>query len=125
MTQLAHVASQLRGAVLIGYAVLALLPAVLRPSCRSRHFSRSFIFLSLAVLLILRLPSFFLNAPLNPDEAQWLASAIKFRTNMNSWLSVDTTTSGPLNIYPLMWPFLFSADTGFVVARITATSLIG
>jgi len=44
---------------------------------------------------------------------------------MNTWLSVDNTTSGPINAYPLMWPFLFGADTGFAVARITATFLIG
>jgi hypothetical protein len=44
---------------------------------------------------------------------------------MNTWLSVDTTTSGPINAYPLMWPFPFGADTGFAVARITATFLIG
>jgi len=70
------------------------------------------------VLVVLRLPTFFLNVPLNPDEAQFLASAIEFRGNINTWLSVDTTTSGPINAYPLMWPFLFGVDTGFAVARI-------
>ena len=125
MLVLAHVASQLRGFVLVGYAVFAILPAILPSSNRSQLFSRCFIFLSLAVLVILRLPSFFLNDPLNPDEAQWLASATKFRANMNTWLSVDTTTSGPINVYPLMWPFLFGADMGFAIARITATFLIG
>jgi hypothetical protein len=125
MIELGQAASHLRGLVIIGYAVFAMLPAILPSSNRTQLLSRSFIFLSLAVLVILRLPSFFLNEPLNPDEAQWLASAIKFRANMNSWLSVDTTTSGPINIYPLMWPFLLGADTGFPVARISATFLIG
>src|SRR5262249_47717254 len=95
------------------------------PTARSQTCSRWFVVLSLLVLVILRLPSFFLNAPLNPDEAQFLASAFKFRGNPNSWLSVDTGTSGPINVYPLMWPFLVGADTGFAVARITATFLIG
>jgi hypothetical protein len=67
----------------------------------------------------------FVNVPLNADEAMFLASAIKFSTNMNTWLSVDTATSGPVNIYPLMWPFLFGADTGFAAARITAVALLG
>jgi hypothetical protein len=88
----------------------------------------------LTVLVVLRLPTFFLNAPLpdspkslagSIDEAQFLAGAIKFRGDMNTWLSVDNTTSGPINAYTLMWPFLFGGDTGFAVARITATFLIG
>ena len=52
-----------------------------------------------------------------------LAGAIKFRANMNIWL--DTGSSGPANLYPLMWPFVFGADTGFAVARITAIALLG
>ena len=124
MIELVQVASQLRAPVLVGYAGLAILLAFLPSSNRPRLFSRWFVFLSLTVLVVLRLPTFFLNAPLNPDEAQFLANAIKFRGNMNTWLSADTTTSGPINSYPLMWPFLFGADTGFAVARITATFLI-
>jgi hypothetical protein len=64
------------------------------------------------------------NVPLDPDEAQWLASAMKYHANMTTWLSVDTTSSGPVNIFPLMWPFLFGADTGFAVARITTIALL-
>jgi hypothetical protein len=125
MIELVQLASQLRSPVLVGYAGLAILLVLLPSSNRPQLFSRWFVFLSLTALVVLRLPTLFLNAPLNPDEAEFLASAIKFRGNVNTWLSVDTTTSGPINSYPLMWPFLFGADTGFVVARITATFLIG
>jgi hypothetical protein len=125
MIELVRLASQLRTPVLIGYTCLAILVVLAPSNNRPRHFSRWFVFLSLTVLVILRLPTFFLNTPLNPDEAQFLASAIKFRGNMNTWLSVDNTTSGPINAYLLMWPFLFGADTGFAVAHITATFLIG
>src|SRR5262249_23679048 len=38
---------------------------------------------------------------------------------------VDTTSSGPANVYLLMWPFVFGADTGFAVARITAIAILG
>jgi hypothetical protein len=125
MIELAQATSQLRTPVLVGYTGLAILLTLLVSGNRAQLSSRGFIVLSLTVLVVLRLPTFFLNAPLNPDEAQFLASAIKFRGNMNTWLSVDTNTSGPINSYPLMWPFLFGADTGFAVARITATFLIG
>ena len=96
-----------------------------RPDNRSRLVLRGFMLVSLAVLVVLRAPTFFFNAPLNPDEAEFVANAIKFRGDMNTWLSVDTGSSGPVNSFPLMWPFLFGADTGFAVARITATFLIG
>src|SRR5271166_1777452 len=134
MIDLVHLTSQLRAPVLIGYTGLAILLTLLPSRNRTQLFSRWFVFLSLTVLVVLRLPTFFLNAPLpDPphslasaiDEAQFLASAIKFRDNMYTWLSVDTGTSGPLNCYPLMWPFVFGADTGFAAARITATFLIG
>ena len=131
MIELAQATSQLRTPVLVGYTGLAILLTLLVSSNRAQLFPRGFIVLSLTVLVVLRLPTFFLNAPLPDgafasaiDEAQFLASAIKFRGNMNTWLSVDTTTSGPVNSYPLMWPFLFGADTGFAVARITATVFI-
>ncbi len=125
MIELVRLASQLRTPVLVGYSCLAILLVLVPSNNRPRLFSRWFVSLSLTVLVILRLPTFFLNAPLNPDEALFLASAIKFRGNMNTWLSVDTTTTGPIDAYPLMWPFLFGADTGFAVAHITATFLIG
>jgi hypothetical protein len=83
-----------------------------------------FIAISLVVLALLRLPTVFVNAAFNPDEAQFLASAIKFRSNLNSLLSADLGTSGPLNGYPLMWPFLFGRDTGFAVAHMTAIALL-
>jgi hypothetical protein len=124
VVELVQLAFQLRAPVLVGYAGVAILLTLLPSSNRPRLFSRWFVFLSLTVLVVLRLPTVFLNAPLNPDEAQFLAGAIKFRSNMNTWLSVDNTTSGPINCYPLMWPFLFGADAGFAVARITATFLI-
>jgi hypothetical protein len=122
--ELVQLAFRLRVPALVGYTGIAILLTLLPSSNRPRLFSRWFVFLSLTVLVVLRLPTFFLNAPLNPDEAQFLASAIKFRGNINTWLSVDMGSSGPLNCFPLMWPFLFGHDTGFAVARITATFLI-
>jgi hypothetical protein len=128
MSDFVRMGYELRAPVLIGYicATIMLVFARLdRPDNRSRLVLRGFILVSLAVLVVLRAPTFFFNAPLNPDEAEFVANAIKFRGDMNTWLSVDTGSSGPVNSFPLMWPFLFGADTGFAVARITATFLIG
>ena len=119
---------ELRAPVLIGYICATIMLVFLRfdrPDHRPRLVLRGFILLSLAVLVALRAPTFFFNAPLNPDEAEFVANAIKFRGDMNTWLSVDTGSAGPVDSFPLMWPFLFGADTGFAVARITATFLIG
>ncbi len=127
MIDIVRMGWDLRGPVLIGYicvTVALILGATGGPKAQESILWRAFIPLSIAVLLILRLPSFFYNAPLNQDEAEFLANAIKFRGDMNTWLSVDTGSAGPADSYPLMWPFLFGADTGFFVARVTATVLL-
>ena len=127
MIDLVRMGWELRAPVLIGYicvAVMMVFAAPDRPDNRSRLVLRGFVLLSLAVLVVLRAPTFFLNAPLSIDEAEFLANAIKFRGDMNTWLSVDTGSAGPVDSFPLMWPFLFGADTGFAVARITATVLL-
>jgi hypothetical protein len=119
--------SQLRLAVLAGYACCSLFLVFVRSrdQAAGQRIPPWFVVLSLATVMALRLPGILVNAPFDPDEAQWLASAMKFHVNMNTWLSVDTTSSGPVNVYPLMWPFLFGADTGFGVARITAVAIRG
>ena len=127
MIDLVRMGWELRAPVLIGYiciAVMMVFAAPDRPDNRSRLLLRGFVLLSVAVLAVLRAPNFFLNVPLNIDEAEFLANAIKFRGDMNTWLSVDTGSAGPVDSFPLMWPFLFGADTGFAVARITATVLL-
>ena len=114
MSDFVRMGYELRAPVLIGYicATIMLVFARLdRPDNRSRLVLRGFILVSLAVLVVLRAPTFFFNAPLNPDEAEFVANAIKFRGDMNTWLSVDTGSAGPLDSFRPMWPFLFGADT--------------
>jgi hypothetical protein len=84
----------------------------------------TFIVVSLLFTALLRLPSIFVNAALNPDEAQYVAAAMSFRGNMNSFASSDLGTSGPLNAVPLMWPFLFGLDSSLPVAHLTAAGLL-
>src|SRR5262245_56866993 len=56
----------------------------------------TFLIVSCAVFVQNQLPLIAFNWRLNVDEAQMAANAIRFVTTMNSWNSVDTTTSGPL-----------------------------
>jgi hypothetical protein len=64
------------------------------------------------------------DLPLNPDEAQMIANAMKLAVDPVPWRSLDTTSSGPLNSMVLMWPYLFGQDVTFATARLTAVGLI-
>ena len=60
----------------------------------------------LGCLVLMRLPSILLPYELNVDESQWLSQGMKFAQDPRPWKSVDPTTSGPLNSYPisiLLW----------------------
>lgn len=128
MIEFVQAACMLRTPVLVGYAGFAIFLTVIAgvsPVNFRQNFLRWFPVVSLIVLVILRVPTILVNAPLNPDEAQSVAAAMKLYYNMNTWLSVDIGSNGPVNSYLLMWPFLFGADTGFAAARITAVFLLG
>ena len=127
MAELIQFVSELRIVLLISYAcsVFALCYNVRTDfPGHSKSIPNWFMILSLVIFILVRLPLMVLNEPLNPDEAQFLANAITFRSNMNSWLSSDGGSAGPLIAYLLMWPFIFGAEIGFTTARITAAILI-
>ena len=63
--------------------------------------------------------------PLNPDEAQMAANAMRIREFGIGWGAVDGTTSGPLNSLVLAWPYLFGGDVTFSTTRLTALVLLG
>ena len=117
------------GIVLFVYAVLAALLVVylcLRAAKGQRprsYLEGIFLAVSLAVMAFAWLPLFAYNLPLNPDEVQMIANAQKFTTDMMTWRSVDTTTSGPLNSMVLMWPIAFGGDVSIPSARLTTVVL--
>lgn len=84
-----------------------------------RRFLQAFAAISLVGLVMARAPVLAINVPNNPDEAQMLANAMKFLGGWNSWASVDTTSSGPLNSMLLTWPALFGWDISFFTAKLT------
>ena len=119
-------ADKYHNVTLIIYALYLIAAAILviRRGAENQSLPTSFLLISVLSLALLRAPSIFVNYPFNPDEAQYLAAALKFNSNMNSWLSADIETSGPLNAFVLMWPFPFGLGAGFAVAHMTALALL-
>ena len=116
------------GTVLFVYAVLAALFVVylclrVKEQRPRSNLEGIFLAVSLAVMAFAWLPLFAYNLPLNPDEVQMIANAQKFTTDMMTWRSVDTTTSGPLNSMVLMWPIAFGGDVSIPSARLTTVVL--
>lgn len=60
----------------------------------------------------------------NPDETLLLTGATKLLQDPIFWRSVDTTTSGPLNVYPLMIPSLFGFRLEYASARVIGLGLM-
>ena len=84
-----------------------------------------FFFIVVALSLVaLRLPSFLFLGELDVDESQLITNARKFLVNAIPWLSVDTTTSGPLNSYVLALPSLFGIPIHYPSTRITGVLLL-
>lgn len=109
-----------------GYALfsIAMVIAAAVEDRRLQFKSLLFCGVSISFLLIVRWPVIMLDVPLNPDEAQMIANAMKFAVDPVPWRSVDTTSSGPLNSMVLMWPYLIGQDVTFATARLTAVGLI-
>jgi hypothetical protein len=79
---------------------------------------------SMTTFILCRLPVIGLNSALNPDESQLIANASKFMTDMSTWRSVDTTSSGPINSFVLMWANALGGSGSFVTARLTLVAFL-
>ncbi len=66
----------------------------------SKQYPRLFTAVALAGVFGLRLPGLGM-AEQNVDESQWITSAATLVQDSRFWVSVDGTTSGPFNIWPL------------------------
>ena len=84
----------------------------------------SFILTIGLALFCWRAPAIFLNTEINVDESQTLAQAICFHHDATPWRSADATTSGPLNTYIYMWPYIINTQPTFITLRITSLILI-
>lgn len=61
---------------------------------------------------------------LNPDEAQFAATAMRIPSAGFSWNAIDDGTSGPINSLVLAWPYLFGGDVTLSTTRLTALVLL-
>lgn len=73
---------------------------------------------SLAVFVLMRLPSVLLNRELNADESQMLSHALTLYQDPVYWRSVDGTTIGPLDNYLLVIPRLLGFQLDYTSARV-------
>jgi len=73
------------------------------------------------LLFVCRYPTFFYPQAYNPDEAQFASAAISASAHPIPYEKWDPSTSGPLNIFPLLLPLAVGQDISLVSGRIIAT----
>ena len=75
-------------------------------------------------VFLLRLPSALVPRELNVDESVFLSQAMKFLVDPRPWVSVDPSTSGPLNSYLISVLLLLGFKPGFVLIHMLASALV-
>jgi hypothetical protein len=80
--------------------------------------------LLICALFVARMPTL-LPGSLSPDESEFLAGAMKLRHNPVFWQSLDGTTSGPLNYYPLTLLNILGLPFDYATARLLNVICIG
>lgn len=107
---------------LVGFSLLAVTGA----AGALRKWKAEWIFLALAgcTILLWRAPSMLWPQPMNIDEGQWAAGALKVTYDFAPWRGFDGTTSGPLNAYVLALPALFGGSITFFSTRMIAFCLV-
>jgi hypothetical protein len=89
-----------------------------------KHYECIFILLALVFIAWGRWDSLSYPLPLNPDEVQAAANALRIKEYGISWDAVDGNTAGPLNSLILGWPFLIGGDVTLSTVRLTALALL-
>jgi hypothetical protein len=107
---------------LLSFAALAISSSKIETLTRKAEW----VFLGLggATVLIWRLPILLWPQPMNIDEGQWAACALKATKDLAPWRGFDATTSGPLNADVLALPALFGAQITFFSTRLIGFALI-
>jgi hypothetical protein len=107
-------------------ALLALLLLAGRPGPRSseKRAERLFLLVISFTLFAFRWPTFIAPFQLGPDEAAFVADALKVTRDLAPWRNFDAGTSGPLNCYVLALPALIGLPINFCSARIIGLLLL-
>ncbi|MFD2572065.1 hypothetical protein ACFSUS_15580 [Spirosoma soli] len=85
--------------------------------------SSAFPALLLVGLFVVRLPALGFDE-LNVDESQWIASAATLVDDPRFYESVDGTTSGPLNVYPLLLIHYLGLGIDYATIRLVGLLLV-
>lgn len=93
-----------------------LLLAALRP-VRAARSPWVFAALLWLALYAARWPAILYPLPLNPDESQMTALALRYSVDAVPWRGADPTTAGPLVSYALTPPYLFGSRPSFAWTR--------
>ncbi len=83
-----------------------------------------FLLVLAATFLAFRWPLFFVGEELNPDESQLIAGGITLQSDPIYWRSVDGSTHGPLDTYPLLAVRLVGLPINYGTARLTGSVLL-
>jgi len=76
------------------------------------------------ILLLGRLDTLSIWYPLNPDEAQAAANALRLLRDPMPWRSVNGGSNGPINFYVLMVPFAFGQPISFYWVRVIGLAFV-
>ncbi len=90
----------------------------------TRISDRAFLFCSLLIFTVLRLPVTLYNQELNVDESQLITQAHTLWYFPVFWEYTDGTTSGPLNSYILFLGRMITGSFDFITARVTCLLLV-
>jgi hypothetical protein len=85
---------------------------------------RVFFFASVTALAIWRMPAIFLSQQIDPDESTVVALAHVAAIRPVPWLDFDATTSGPLNVWPLVALHGLGLGFTYLTARCAALALM-
>jgi len=92
---------------------------------KNRYLLSDYIFLiSIIIFIVIGRWTSLLVPNVNPDESQFIAGAIKLFKDPVFWQSVDTGSSGPLNIFPLQLPAYLGIRLEYASARLVAILLV-
>ena len=107
-------------------ALTAFLILAARPGSHRKEERSELIFLLLTglTLFAFRWPVFIVPFQLGPDEAAFVANALKVPADLAPWRNFDAGTSGPLNCYILALPALIGLPINFTSARIIGLLLM-
>jgi hypothetical protein len=110
---------------LIALVAISLTPLVWpRQAGRCDRFELLYMVVVMLAIVVWRLPAILIVGEINVDESQTIAQCMAFYHDPMPWRSADTTTSGPLNTYVYMWPYLFSHSPTYASLRWTTIGLI-